>query len=164
MAIYVLARTAIPLLVLALGGCATYAERGPNLAYLPMPCTTPGAFAVQTVAAPGGAAGPSVGAPPLADTQGPNALAASGPPPTCLVAVSADRLAYDGGYYGGRYYGSGYYGYPGYSPFQGSIGFGIYGGSHGGFGHGGGYGHGGGFGHGGGLGHGGGHGGGHGSH
>lgn len=143
MAIYVLARTAVPMLVLALGGCATYDTRGPNLAYLPVACTTPGAFAVQTMPAFGRAAGSIAGAPPLAGSQNPTAPAASSPSPTCLVAVSAERLAYDGGYYGGRYYGSGYYGYPGYSPFHGSIGIGF-GGSHGGFSHGGGFGHGGG--------------------
>lgn len=157
---------------LSLGACATYSSPREDISYLPVPCSTPGAFAAD-------ADYPIDKGPGKADPQpDENYPPETGPPPpeatapaTCLVAVSTPRSSYGSGYYDpyyGRYggYGYGRYGYP----FFGSIGvFGGHGtGHHGGGGHGSGSDHGGGHigGHDGGHagGHFGGHAGGHGGH
>lgn len=152
MLVHVIRLSLAPAMVLALGGCTTYAAQRPAFAYYAVPCSTPGAFVAEPIGAPD----PSYGSqaplpappPPTTATQ-----ANQSAPPTCMIAASIERARYSGNYYGGRgYYDPYYYSYGGYgAPFYGSIAIGLHGGGHGwgGFG-----GHGGrGFGHGGHSGH-----------
>lgn len=96
-----------------LGGCATYRPAPQGIAYVPAPCTAPGALRAVPAAPP---PDPQPAAPATAP-PGTDGMAGD----RCLVAVAAGR----GGYYGARYPYS--YGYPGAyrAPFYGTFGFGI---------------------------------------
>lgn len=115
-----------------LGGCASYQNERPRLAYFIVPCSTPGAFPAQPV----NTADDSATAAPqdlLPDTMKPAAVG-SKEASTCLIAASTGRP------YSPAYSGSGYAPYHPYPRHYGSgIGVVFHGGGHQGGHHGGGH-------------------------